>query len=66
MTDTKTNQPLMYNGWLIRKVKTPFQGTKLAAYNFRTDVYINPLYNTWDQLKSVIDGLEDSQKNTVQ
>lgn len=49
--------PLMYNGWIIRRMNTPFQGKKYCAYNFKTDMFINPLYNTWEQLKSIIDNL---------
>lgn len=50
--------PLMYNGWMIRTVNTPFQGKKLSAYNFITDYFVNPLYDTWEQLKSVLDTMK--------
>lgn len=49
--------PLMYNGWVIKEVTT-FHGKRLSAYNFRTDYFINPLYNSWDQLKSIIDAMK--------
>lgn len=53
----KTKAPLMYNGWEIRRKKEA--SNKLCAYNFRTDIFINPLYDTWEQLKSVIDAIKD-------
>jgi hypothetical protein len=52
----KEEIPVMYNGWMIRK---HHHNGKLCAYNFRTDVFINPLYNTWESLKSVIDAMKD-------
>jgi hypothetical protein len=58
-TQTQSKAPLMYNGWMIRKQKTPFQGVKFCAYNYRTDIFINPLYNTWEQLKTVIDAVKN-------
>lgn len=60
MTNTTTTEkaPLMYKGWIIRKRDTPFQGKKFCAYNPVTDYFINPLYNTWEQLKSVIDAMK--------
>jgi len=49
--------PLMYNGWEIRSKNN--NGKKYCAYNYRTDIFINPLYETWEQLKSVIDAIKD-------
>ena len=49
--------PLMYKGWLIKHIETPFQGKKFAAYNYATDIFINPLYETFEQLKTIIDAL---------
>jgi hypothetical protein len=46
--------PTMYKGYIIQKHKG-----KLGAYSYRTDYHINYLYNTWEQLKSVIDALKD-------
>jgi hypothetical protein len=59
-TENKTQEkaPLMYKGWMIRRRNTPFQGMKYCAYNFATDIFINPLYDTWEQLKSVIDAMK--------
>ena len=57
-TEIKNKVPLMYKGWLIKHVETPFDGKKFAAYNFSTDYFINPLYNTWEQLKSIIDAMK--------
>lgn len=47
-------RPLMYKGWIIKRCSN----NKLSAYNFRTDFFINPLYNTWEQLKSIIDAMK--------
>jgi hypothetical protein len=52
--------PLMYKGWLIRRRNTPHQGQKYCAENLQTGVFINPLYNTWEQLRSVIDEMKES------
>lgn len=49
--------PLMYKGWFIR-YGLEYNKDKLCAYNFKTDTFINPLYNTWEQLKSVIDAIK--------
>lgn len=46
--------PLMYKGWLIRH-GSELNKSKLCAHNLKTDVFINPLYSTWEQLKTVID-----------
>ncbi len=46
--------PLMYKGYLIRRRG---HNNKLCAYSWATDYFINPLYNTWEQLKLVIDNL---------
>jgi hypothetical protein len=59
MKQSKTSKaPLMYKGWLIRTKQTPFQGKKLCAHNLFTGQFINPLYNTWDDLKAVIDAIK--------
>ena len=50
--------PLMYKGYIIKKVVCPDGKTRLSGYNFKTDYFINPLYETWEQLKLVIDGLK--------
>lgn len=51
---TKEKHPLMYKGWLIR-YGCEQNKNKLCAYNFQNNTFINPLYDTWEQLKSVID-----------
>jgi hypothetical protein len=50
-----TKHPLMYRGYFIKRC---FNGN-LSAYSWRTDYFINPLYRTWDQLKSILDNLKD-------
>lgn len=53
----KEKSPLMYNGWEIRRKK--LAGNKYCAYNYRTNIFINPIYKTWEQLKLVIDAIKD-------
>ena len=55
--DLVQDHPLMYKGWMIR-YGNEYNQDKLCAYNFRTDVFINPLYKTWEALKMVIDEIE--------
>lgn len=50
----KRNYPLMYNGYIIRKCSNG----KLSAYSYKTDYFINPLYDTFDALKIIIDALK--------
>lgn len=57
-TTLKDKAPLIYNGWLIRRRDTPYQGKKFCAHNIQTDIFINPLYDTWEQLKSIIDAMK--------
>jgi len=56
---SKQKHPLMYKGWLIR-YGSEHNKTKLCAYNYKSDVFINPLYNTWEQLKAVIDATKET------
>ena len=50
----------MYKGWLIREASPELKFNKgmLCAKNWRTGMFINPLYKTWDALKSVIDEIK--------
>ena len=50
--------PLMYKGYIIRR---HVHNSKLCAKSWATGYFINPLYETWEQLKLIIDGLEDSR-----
>jgi len=50
-----TKYPLMYSGYMIKRCSN----NKLSAYSFKTDYFINPLYDNWEQLKTVIDALKD-------
>lgn len=54
MTNT-AKHPLMYKGYIIRRHR---YNDKLCAYSYATDVFINPLYDTWEQLKLIIDALK--------
>jgi len=53
--------PMMYNGHLIKLARGREEGKFfLCAYDFNTDTFLNPLYSTWEALKSVIDELKDN------
>jgi len=55
--ETKINHPLMYKGFIIKNVKTN-KGYKLKGYSYVNDVFINPLYNSFESIKLVIDNLK--------
>jgi hypothetical protein len=51
----ETNKfPLMYKGYIIKRCSNG----KLSAYSYNTDYFINPLYDTFDKLKIIIDALK--------
>lgn len=54
----KLKFPVTYDGWMIGKVYTPYNGIRLCAYNFKTEIFLNPLYGSWRALKLVIDALK--------
>ena len=56
---SKQKHPLMYRGWLIKN-GNELNKDKLCAYNYKSDTFINPLYNTWEQLKAVIDATKET------
>ena len=64
MNNHKTNKgkmkkdklPLMYKGYILKICENGL----ISAYSYRTDYFINPLYKTFEQIKTVIDGLKDS------
>lgn len=47
--------PLMYKGYIIRKHN---YNNKFCAYSYKTDYFINPIFNKWNDLKKVIDALK--------
>tara|TARA_R100000734_G_C3211744_1_gene26610 strand:- start:211 stop:378 length:168 start_codon:yes stop_codon:yes gene_type:complete len=47
--------PLMYKGYIIRKHN--YNG-KYCAYSYKTDYFINPIFDKWENLKKVIDNLK--------
>ena len=57
---TAIKHPLMYKGYIIktRNNKTTNNETKLLAYSYKTDIFLNPIYKTWEALKLVIDNLK--------
>ncbi len=52
--------PLMYKGFIIkiRNNKTTNNEPKLFAYNYTTDIFLNPIYKKWDVLKKTIDNIK--------
>ena len=48
--EATTKAPLMYNGWEEKRKKSV--DNKYCAYNYRTDIFINPLYETWGTVKN--------------
>ena len=52
----KDKLPLMYKGYILKICENGL----ISAYSYRTDYFINPLYKTFEQIKTVIDGLKDS------
>ena len=43
----------MYKGFLIKQI-----GNKLQAKNLETNVFLNPLYKTFENLKLIIDNIK--------
>lgn len=41
-----------YKNWLVNRK----QG-KFCAYDFTKDIFLNPIYDTWKQLKDKIDAI---------
>lgn len=54
----KIKAPLMYEGFIIKNKLTP-KGYKLQAYSYQNDVFLNPLYNSFNAIKIVIDALKN-------
>lgn len=52
----KTNKfPLMYKGYILKRCSNG----KLSGYSYKTDYFINPLYETFDKIKLIIDNLKE-------
>lgn len=60
--EIEQKSPLMYKGYVIRRVDTP-KGKRFEAYNFQEGVYLNPNYTTWDALRTVIDATKPLSHN---
>lgn len=52
----KIKAPLMYEGFILKNHKTP-KGYKLSGYSYKEDIFINPLYNSFEAIKLIIDNL---------
>lgn len=52
--ETTKKHPLMYKGYLIKRCSNG----NLSGYSWKTDFFLNPLYEKWEQLKSIIDALK--------
>lgn len=47
--------PLMYKGYILKKCSNGL----ISGYSYKTDYFINPLYKTFEQIKLIIDNLND-------
>ena len=54
----KIKHPLMYKGFILKNHKT-IKGYKLSGYSYKTDIFLNPLYNSFEVIKLVIDNLKN-------
>lgn len=52
----KIKAPLMYKGFIISNYKT-IKGYKLGAFSYHHDKFINPLYNSFEAIKLIIDNI---------
>ena len=48
----KLTHPILYKGFIIKQDK---ENNKYYGHRLSDNLYLNPLYNTWLQLKSIID-----------
>lgn len=53
----KIKAPLMYKGFIVNNYKTK-KGYKLGAFSYRDNKFINPLYNSFEAIKLIIDNLK--------
>lgn len=51
----KANYPRFYNGWRIMRKRNPKREFKFSAYNYTSDKFINPIFDTFLDLKEKID-----------
>tara|TARA_R110000751_G_scaffold115549_1_gene214956 strand:- start:9390 stop:9572 length:183 start_codon:yes stop_codon:yes gene_type:complete len=58
---TKEEYPVMYKGWIIRKGNSTlkYNSKRLLAYNYKTNIFLNPIYKNWETLKKVIDNIKE-------
>ena len=50
----KSTHPLLYKGFLIKQDK---ENNKYYGHRLTDNIYLNSVYNTWPQLKSIIDSI---------
>ena len=50
----KSTHPLLYKGFLIKQDK---ENNKYYGHRLSDNIYLNAFYNTWPQLKSIIDSI---------
>lgn len=53
--------PLMYKGFILRLGKSNVNyknNNGIGAYSYKLDLFINPLYETFQQIKLVIDNVK--------
>lgn len=57
-SNNKPKHPLMYKGYILKSKRTN-KGYKIQAYNYKTDIFLNPLYNDFKSIKLVIDNIKE-------
>ena len=56
-SESKIKSPLMYEGFILKN-KLTANGYKLSGYSYKSDLFINPLYNSFEAIKLIIDNLK--------
>ena len=59
--ENKNKFPLMYKGFILRLGKSNINyknKNAICGYSYKLDVFINPLYETFEQIKLVIDNIK--------
>ena len=53
-TEQRNSTPLLYKGFLIKQDK---ENNKYYGHRLSDNIYLNAIYNTWPQLKIIIDAI---------
>ena len=52
--EQRNSTPLLYKGFLIKQDK---ENNKYYGHRLSDNIYLNAIYNTWPQLKIIIDAI---------